>query len=218
MKTIQIDNLSIDIHQGPIGHMMSGGADSAILFYILMLHSPGPIHIFSCANGKTKNQEVEVALRVINYVMNKFSRNDITFHANWQPQKTIGNYYNYKLGEQLNISMVYSAFTTPPPDGAFDFDRTQLCGGVREPGVVYPHYFDKDSQLCPPEYKEVFKGSIYAPFANIDKKGIASLYKNLGIEDLYSVTRSCEHIDYVGKQCGVCWWCKERIWAFGKLE
>ena len=189
-----------------------------ILYYILLKHAQGPIHVFSCANGKTKNQEVEVALKVMNFLMEKIPRNDITFHANWQPVKNIGNYYNYKLGEQLGISLIYSAFTTPPPDGAYDFDKTQLYGGIREPGMIYPNYHDKNSPFCPEEYKEIFKGRVYSPFSNIDKKGIAALYKTLGIEDLYSVTRSCEHLDYIGKQCGQCWWCKERIWAFGKLE
>jgi tRNA(Ile)-lysidine synthase TilS/MesJ len=53
MKTIQIGNLPIDIHDGAICISMSGGADSSILFYILMKYAPGPIHVFSCGNEQT---------------------------------------------------------------------------------------------------------------------------------------------------------------------
>ena len=52
---------------------------------------------------------------------------------------------------------------------------------------------------------------------NLPKKEIAKLYKILDIENLYSMTRSCESLTVLDAHCGECWWCKERMWAFGKL-
>ena len=74
MNTIKINNLDIDIHDGPIGISLSGGADSSLLFYILMKYASGPIHVFSCGNGNTNYHEPISAMRVINYCVRKINQ------------------------------------------------------------------------------------------------------------------------------------------------
>jgi tRNA(Ile)-lysidine synthase TilS/MesJ len=59
MKTIKVNNLNFDIHNGPIGVALSGGADSAIMLYILMKFAPGPINVYTCANHY-KNVEIRL--------------------------------------------------------------------------------------------------------------------------------------------------------------
>ncbi len=60
---------------------------------------------------------------------------------------------------------------------------------------------------------------VYVPFANLNKKNIAGIYKELGVEkSLFIKTRSCETEDHYPGHCGKCWWCHERLWAFGYLE
>jgi 7-cyano-7-deazaguanine synthase in queuosine biosynthesis len=218
MRTVKIGDFEIDIHDGPVGVSISGGADSSILFYILMKYAPGPIHAFNCSSFKTHNQEPEVALRMMNWVSSKIERTDINFHVHWKIYKSYDNALDTDLFNNLNLPILYMALTTPPPDGELGyFDKTCIYGGTREVGVVYPHYHDKTSEQTPQAWRN-YKGQIYTPFANIDKKGVAALYKELDVEDLYSITRSCENFSAVGDQCGSCWWCKERIWAFGKLQ
>jgi hypothetical protein len=62
------------------------------------------------------------------------------------------------------------------------------------------------------------------PFRFIDKSKIVQMYKELGIMDLFELTRSCEgEVDSVNYStytpgqyvpvCGTCFWCKEREWA-----
>jgi hypothetical protein len=62
------------------------------------------------------------------------------------------------------------------------------------------------------------------PFRFVDKAWIVLQYKELGIMDLFDLTRSCEGvangIDYKTYKkgqyvpvCGECFWCKEREWA-----
>jgi len=62
------------------------------------------------------------------------------------------------------------------------------------------------------------------PFRFVDKAWVVNKYKELGIMDLFNITRSCEgefeNINYKtytpGQDvpiCGHCFWCKEREWA-----
>jgi 7-cyano-7-deazaguanine synthase in queuosine biosynthesis len=205
MKTIKFEDLTIDIHDGPIGIILSGGADSSLLFYILMKHAEGPIHVFSCANGITNNREPYGALNVINRCIELTGRKDIFFHSYWVDHKLLHNMVHREVVNNAKVNIVYGGFTRPPAEGEIvDFDTTTTVGGVEQPGVVNQYYFENRR--------------LYYPFSNTNKKGIAKLYKELDIEDLYSYTRSCESKTLLSGHCGKCWWCKERIWAFGKLE
>lgn len=62
------------------------------------------------------------------------------------------------------------------------------------------------------------------PFRFVQKNEIVSMYNQLGIYDLFELTRSCEgefeNIDYKTYTpyqyvplCNKCFWCKERNWA-----
>jgi hypothetical protein len=68
-------------------------------------------------------------------------------------------------------------------------------------------------------FPEIWEEKIYTPFINKDKKELAELYKQHNLlNTLFPLTRSCVAVtDNFDKHCGECWWCKERIWAFGKL-
>ena len=205
MKTISFKNLTVDIHDGPIGIILSGGADSSLLFYILMKYATGPIHVFSCANGKTNNREPYGALNIINRCIELTERKDVFFYSYWVDHKLLHNMIHQTIVNNTDVNVVYGGFTRPPPAGALvDFDTTTTVGGVETPGLVSPYYYENNR--------------LYYPFANTNKKGLAELYKELDIEDLYSYTRSCESPTLLTGHCGKCWWCKERVWAFGKLE
>lgn len=67
-----------------------------------------------------------------------------------------------------------------------------------------------------------FEYSLKLPFYKITKKELAEIYKEKGLTDtLYPFTRSCESLDKELweslEHCGKCWWCEERLWAFGRL-
>jgi len=62
------------------------------------------------------------------------------------------------------------------------------------------------------------------PFRFIEKSWIIKQYKDLGLQKLFDITRSCEgtfkKLDYKNYKpgqkvpiCGECFWCKERAWA-----
>lgn len=63
----------------------------------------------------------------------------------------------------------------------------------------------------------------YTPFVNVDKKFIAELYKQYDLmDDLFPLTRSCIGIDrktnFFTQPCGECFWCHEKMWAFGTYD
>ena len=62
------------------------------------------------------------------------------------------------------------------------------------------------------------KPNTWRPLINVDKKGVAEHYTRLGVlEELFPLTRSCEvHTTDFSEHCGECWFCKERLWGFGR--
>ena len=69
----------------------------------------------------------------------------------------------------------------------------------------------------------------YHPFRFIDKSEIYKCYVELGITELFDLTRSCEgeftditYKNYIPGQyvptCNTCFWCKERSWAIEKSK
>lgn len=225
MNTINFSNVSVDIHDGPIGIMLSGGADSSILFYILAKYATGPIHVISCGNGNTNNHEPVNALRVINKCIELTGNRNVFFNAFWVDHKTpMSMISNNKVFADAGVSMLYNAFTKPPKEGIitnFDNDGRIAVGGT-DPGIVLPNYWTQEHSSF---ISKVFKFDVelkrpfYTPFININKQEIAKLYEELNVLlELFPVTRSCESLTLTTGHCGTCWWCKERMWAFSKLE
>ena len=224
MKTITIDNLNIDMYDGNIGVAVSGGADSALLLYILMKNITAPISLVSCGNGLTNNQEPVNALKITNEVMKLTGKKNIYFTTHWAENKQLTSTFQKELlVDILKLDVMYFGFTRPPSkDDIVEFDTQNVAaaGGI-DKVLIRKTYWSKDGELVDifgPK-AEGFKlpVAVASPFININKKEIAKLYKILDIENLYSMTRSCESLTVLDAHCGECWWCKERMWAFGKL-
>lgn len=62
------------------------------------------------------------------------------------------------------------------------------------------------------------------PFENHDKKTIAAIFKKFDflMNEIFPLTQSCtgnyKDTDYFTKPCGKCYWCYEKLWAFGTLD
>ena len=96
------------------------------------------------------------------------------------------------------------------------FEQGIILSGFILPNIVSPRaYIAKQVTLG--------QGNIVMHDAlvniNMDKKDLALIYKEHNLlSTLFPITRSCvtETMNF-DAHCGECWWCKERIWAFGKL-
>jgi hypothetical protein len=216
MNSITVANVNIDIHDGPLGISVSGGADSAIMLYILMKYAPGPIHVYTCVS-KVKNRTAPyTALDVIGKCIDMTGRkdNEIFHHSSFVDKSYIDNMYFLCRNDLDNnvINYVYTGLTTWPPLEVRDsFNiRPHRKEGVyvedREPEIEKPVYAGRDNKF-------------YAPFRNVNKSVICEAYKELNVlEELFPITRSCESFTLTKGHCGECWWCEERQWGFGRLE
>lgn len=227
MQTIKINDFSFDIHDGSLGVYVSGGADSTLLLYLLMKHATVPLQIFSCANGKTNYREPSNAMKIINKVVELTGNTNIRLHVNWEPHKTATTIIQSEFMHSIDADTIYFGLTRPPPEGAIvDFDTDVAATGGVDTGYVVDTYSSAEER--PPIYDVLgdsgnvsnpgYTKAYCLPFVNINKQKIAELYRELGIEELYKLSRSCESLTINDRHCGTCWWCKERIWGFGYLD
>jgi len=238
VQSIYCCGTNLDIYDGPVGIMVSGGADSAILLYHLMKHSKDKIHIFSLGNNDKRRLNLSVATQVVEKCIQLTGNINIEHHINYCETQTLNSLLVMpkQFIEEKRIKIVYNGVTANPPKKVLDTFKLKLLELDRDPSVkrdVLSSYqlslvFDRDPNV---ERDVLSVDDIwYSPWTNIDKKIIASMFKeeNL-IETLFSITRSCaydpthhyfiENVKDPGYgHCGECWWCEEREWAFGRLQ
>ena len=218
IKKIDCCGTNLDIYDGPVGIMVSGGADSAILLYHLMKHSKDKIHIFSLGNNDKRRLNLSIATQVVEKCIQLTGNINIEHHINYCETQTLNSLLVMpkQFIEEKRIKIVYNGVTANPPKKVLDTFKLKSLELDRDPNV------ERDVLSVDDIW--------YSPWTNIDKKIIASMFKeeNL-IETLFSITRSCaydpthhyfiENVKDPGYgHCGECWWCEEREWAFGRLQ
>jgi 7-cyano-7-deazaguanine synthase in queuosine biosynthesis len=209
MKTIQINNLNFDLHDGPVGIAHSGGADSAIMLCVLMKYVTGPIHVYTCANSFKQRRNPVIALRVIDKLLDITGRTDVYHHTYFTERQTFNTLFD-PLNDVIirgDINMLYTAVTANPPQDILTnqqiFTSDNGLSKERDAGIIRPKYNGPGKK-------------VYSPWWNVDKRFIATVYNELSMtETLFPITRSCEDPSLLEGHCGICWWCEERKWAFG---
>lgn len=214
---------------------VSGGADSALLAYLLSSASneKQTLHIINHTRmWKTRPWQQYDAIGVYEYLLEAFPKLTYVYHKNFiAPELEYGNigpsltdeYGKQVSGDNIqqrafaeyichkyDLDAYYNAVTRNP--------RHESFNGMRERDL------ERNENNKHLEYM-VHMGRVAShPFRFTDKSWILKQYKNLGIMDLFNITRSCEgefsHLNYetyVPRQqvptCGECFWCKEREWA-----
>lgn len=206
MKTIDLGKITLDIYEGPIGIRASGGADSSILLYYLALHHSGPIILYHISEEVNDFYEEVHLNRVVEKIQELTSNTNITIKNFRVHRKFIQNLMEITNvnSEKDNITMLYSGITKRPPLE----DEKLFKNKITEP--------ETDNFRDPNLLVSTLHDKTYMPFANLNKKDISDLYDRAGItNELFPLTFSC--IEDLKNHCGNCWWCEERIWAFGKL-
>jgi hypothetical protein len=215
---------------------LSGGADSALLAYMLCNIAKDhdiTVHVINHVRcWKTKPWQQHDADRVYQWLVQRFYHTTFKRHTNFiAPELEYGNtgptltdeYGKNVSGDNIqqrafaeyvcakhNINAYYNAVTRNP--------KSVNLGGMSERDI------DQDNDNSHLAIMQHMGRWALHPFRFVDKSWIIKQYKFLGIMDLFNSTRSCEGIfkeidfnNYSPGQfvpvCGECFWCKEREWA-----
>lgn len=218
---------------------LSGGADSALLSYILCSlateHQIGKLTLHCISHTrmwKTRPWQQYDSLKVFNWLKNRFPNIDFIRHTNFiAPAIEFGNigasikdeYGKLVSGDIIEIQSFaeyichhnqiesyYNAVTRNPKDVDFK-------------GMDSRDIDPTDNNKHLSIMKHMGKLACH-PFRFTEKNWVIRQYKRLNIEELLHSTRSCEGefagINYITYQpnqfvplCRECFWCKEREWA-----
>lgn len=210
MKTLH----GIDIHPGPCGLSFSGGADSAVILYILLSTVTDTLHLYSFYSEKKAHIAEPVTDRVLKKCIELTGNNNVVHHKEYIKEQTPMLIHRLLHSYILRDGLVkmYNGISKFPPDSVIDQFNENIkitdsyVYGRRKSDLVHDLYFGENL-------------SFYRPLVNLDKKDIASLYRTLDLEtQLFPYTRSCETVSSPAQHCGTCFWCEERYWGFGHLE
>lgn len=199
---------------------LSGGADSALLAYLVIRYCQqyipdAEIHFITCANPVKGWYNAKWANRVIETLLKNTKTQAIkshyVFYENDQSRDLI-QVVERDYARRKKATVIFNAVTQNPP-----LDIPELVTGrftQRDPGGHRTPSMIRESDGAVILYNR--------PFVSTDKRMVAHIYREERLDWLYPNTRSCEqHLadnqDNMESHCGVCWWCRERSWAFGDL-
>lgn len=227
--------VSLDQSWKSIAISLSGGADSALLAYLICSQVPNDllVHVISHTRmWKTRPWQQEDSKRVFDWLSVRFPKVRMIRHVNFiAPDIEYGNtgpnltdeYGKQVSGDNIqqrayaefvcykyNIDAYYNAVTRNP--------RLALFNGMRERDI------DPTEENKHLEEMIHMGRKVLHPFRFIDKSEVVKKYKELDLMELFNITRSCEgefegldYTTYTPSQyvpiCGECFWCKEREWA-----
>ena len=211
-----------------IGISLSGGADSALLAYLICKNvSPTTeIHFnIQIRLWKTRPWAEHIADNVVTWFKDNFDHR-FYVHKNLVPpeleepteylikdeygkmkpgNRIILRSHNEYIAHKHNLDALYAGVNMNP-----DID---IPGKVaeRDEGHIAPHFVHNGVDIC-------------HPFVYTKKNWIIKQYYDNGIEQLLNTTRSCEgefeDLNYTTytpgdnvPECGECFWCKERQWG-----
>jgi 7-cyano-7-deazaguanine synthase in queuosine biosynthesis len=201
-----------------VGIKISGGADSAIVAYMLAKYiaeeRPDVTIIPITINFNGRAYQEEFSKKVIAFIEKefniKFGEHKIGFCPSVEAFDDYQKQFMYNITSNKEIDSLYYGVTKNPSDNVLETfpdskkigpkdDRTPLADNKKRPTM-----------------DRYWWG--FTPLVNIDKQGVRELYEHFGLMDtLFPLTRSCEAwtTDFT-KHCEECWWCHERHWGFGR--
>lgn len=208
--------MNIDSDITRVGLKISGGADSAIVAYMLAKYCKqqrpnitiypitgiSELKPFQAVFSKQVIAKIE---QLLDYKFGEHTADSVRSDHNYvSDQDTlVANTY-----EKYDLQMHFSGITANPT-------------AEEAPELVDPTEFESawyNDRQKQNTKKSHIAGHSTRPLINVDKKGVHEHYVNQGVlEDLFPLTRSCElHTTDFSEHCGECWFCKERLWGFGR--
>lgn len=225
---MQIDSVIIPFKQSwkRIGVSLSGGADSALLAYLLLHNSNAQFYFTTQIRmWKTRPWQRYVALDVVNWFREKFPNNIVHLENFVPPEMEEPNttyitdeYGRSKPGNRI-ILRAYNEYVAH----TYKLDAWYAGVNLNPKENFQGALKDRNTATIPVQLEHMGIPVIH-PFVNVQKDWIIRQYLNYGIGDLLEITRSCEGefngLDFTNYKpyqpvpvCGECFWCKEREWG-----
>lgn len=214
---VSIDFFNFDYSNLKIGIAVSGGTDSALLLYLAARYLKD-VEIIPWSGYEIENRDhgfrpftIDNAIDVVQIVKEKLPTSNISKHHIWTYDRCGINKSVYMKNE-IESSI---------KNGIIDI---YVTGYSANPPIEVVQEWDTDVPVERFDFRDTRpNNSFYAPFANINKKFIASLYKKYDLmDDLFPYTASCvgwaEETNWFTEPCKKCFWCHERKWAFGYYD
>lgn len=224
-----------------IGVSVSGGADSALLLYLLNhYYFNFEIHVITQVRcWKTRPWQRYNSLDVFNWTKKNFPNNKLVRHEGFIPPdlewgrkgpNLIDEYGKKKSGNQI-ILRSHNEYICHQEKLDAWFAAVNLNPDIPINGALE----DRNSGHIPSIFEHM-NTLICHPFIHTRKDWIIQQYFDYNLQELLNLTRSCEgdKIDYPDvfgdldyetyvpgqyvPECGQCFWCKEREWAFDKCK
>jgi hypothetical protein len=233
--------ISLNRQHRNIAVRLSGGPDSAIIYHAVCdFYKDDPsanIYPYTMASPLRPHaiRKAQDVIRIVNRLTGRMATQHYTlFHDNHNAQNAWDiNSHEYTQGQEdleaivfdeLEIDARYAGMSINCPA----FDMMQMVTTMSD-------NLDQTACLKSLETRDVSRDvstatticnfgniTMYLPFAESDKRVVYSVYQDYNVlDELYPYTWSCEndmqaqHTD--PEHCGTCYFCLERLYAFGKL-
>lgn len=210
-------NIAVNDNIKRIGLKISGGADSAIVGYMLSKYvvdeKPDAVIVPITVDQEGKAFQITFAKRIIEYYKSVFGNIFADHVVGFSPIPESDNYtlvqevLTKKLYQTEAIQFHFAGITLNPPNGAI-------------PEHIYEQgWKDPPDRVRTGISQSIYQDSRCLPLINFDKRDVAELYDYFGVKDtLFPLTRSCEaYTDDFSQHCDNCWFCAERKWGFSRL-
>ena len=213
---------------------LSGGADSAILFYHACDVLPNKTFYPFSGYDTRRPDSIFYAMEVYRFIKDSYPNVNIMPHHtfkytspkggapmqtskkwDWKkdPKSVLQHEAEMKYWNIHKYDFTLVGMTANPPEEAIKKFKMNIDTGH---GVIEPRrHKDRDEILMSSTRH------IYRPFVKQDKSYVKMMYEKYNVLDkLFPLTASCigfpDETDNGQKPCRNCVWCKERLWAFGE--
>ena len=196
-------NVEMLPHKIRDGVFLSGGIDSAILFYLMAKYLESQFFVYTVVRTEDGQDNELNTKNIVSWIKEKTNCSIITHEIKYFKNRLEARSNKKKqakiLTNKYNLDPWSNGFSLNPIEQKFKTEERDIRRDY--PGI--------------PIKKIIFDNiQSYSPFAKINKKEIAKICAEYNLEELVKLTVSCETIQ-PPRPCKKCWWCNEKEWAFG---
>lgn len=214
-----MDDYPVLFEKKKIGINLSGGVDSALLMFITLRENLSAEIIPITGVDILRPTNEWNAREIVDLFREMFPDSNIASHQVFYYRKMHKDdktnqhlTFEKKLFSDKIIDVLFHGRTSNPP--IEEAKKYNLLHNREERRDKHSHNRSVFLDTSTP---------FYCPFEYVDKRWIAKMYEKFNLmSNLFPITASCvEYADktnFFTKPCKECWWCKEKVWAFGMYD